>query len=79
VPLTSPKSSPNDVPSGKPLRWADLVPLVGFVVPTVIIGYGFVLPRHGLGGVNELSIGFGTSILAASVTYVLGVRNALRR
>jgi hypothetical protein len=77
VALTNPKSS--QVSSGKRLRLADLVPLVGFIVPTVILGYGFVLPRHGLGGFNELSVGFGTSILAASVTYVLGVRNALRR
>jgi hypothetical protein len=61
------------------LRLVDLVPLAGFVIPTAFIGYGFVLPRHGFGGVNELSIGFGTSILAAAVTYVIGVRNALRR
>ena len=61
------------------LRLVDLVPLAGFVIPTAVIGYGFVLPRHGFGGVNELSIGFGTSILAAAVTYVIGVRNALRR
>jgi hypothetical protein len=58
---------------------ADLIPLAGYVVPTVIIGFGFVLPRHGFGGWNEVSIGFGTSILAASATYVLGVRRALRR
>ena len=63
----------------KTLRLADLVPLLGFVVPTVIIGYGFVLPKHGLSGLNELSLGFGTSILAACGTYVVGVRNALRR
>ena len=62
----------------RPMRPADLVPLLGFVVPTVIIGYGYVLPRHGLGGWNELSIGFGTSILAACATYVIGVRRALR-
>jgi hypothetical protein len=61
------------------LRLADLVPLVGFVVPTVAIGYGFVLPKHGFGGLNELSLGFGTSILAACGTYVLGLRAALRR
>jgi hypothetical protein len=63
----------------KALRLVDLVPLAGFVLSTAIIGYGFVLPRHGFGGLNELSIGFGTSILAAAVTYVIGVRQALRR
>jgi hypothetical protein len=61
------------------VKLSDFVPLAGFVVPTAVIGYGFVLPRHGFGGWNELSIGFGTSIVAAAVTYVIGVRNALRR
>ncbi|MCE9574299.1 MAG: hypothetical protein K8W52_14220 [Deltaproteobacteria bacterium] len=68
--------SPSDAPR---LRPRHLVPLVGFVVPTIAIGYGFVLPRNGMGGVNELSIGFGTTILAASVTYVVGVLAALKR
>lgn len=76
--LTNPTSKTEASP-GRRLRLTDLVPLLGFVVPTAIIGYGFVLPRHGLGGWNELSIGFGTSILAACATYVVGVRNALRR
>jgi hypothetical protein len=55
-----------------------LWPLVGFVVPTVVIGYGFVIPRSSIAGVNELTIGFATTILAACVTYVAGVRAALR-
>jgi hypothetical protein len=77
VALTEPQSSAAS--ARKRLAARDLVPLLGFVLPTAIIGYGFVLPRHGLGGWNELSIGFGTSILAACGTYVVGVRNALRR
>jgi hypothetical protein len=71
--------TPAVTPAGRKLRAADLVPLVGFVVPTVILGYGFVIPRSCIAGVNELTIGFGTSILAACVTYVVGVRQALRR
>jgi hypothetical protein len=55
-----------------------LMPLVGFVLPTVIIGYGFVIPRSCIAGVNELTIGFGTTILGACLTYVMGVRAALR-
>lgn len=51
-------------------------PLIGFVVPTVIIGYGFVIPRSCIAGVNELSVGFGTTILGAVVTYILGLRAA---
>jgi ABC-type Fe3+ transport system permease subunit len=53
-------------------------PLLGFVVPTVIIGYGFVIPRSCIAGVNELTIGFATSILAACVTYWMGIRTVLR-
>jgi hypothetical protein len=74
--VTSPGQPPTRPRS---LRLADLVPLVGFVVPTVAIGYGFVLPKHGFAGLNELSLGFGTSILAACATYVFGLRAALRR
>jgi ABC-type Fe3+ transport system permease subunit len=54
------------------------VPLLGFVVPTVVIGYGFVIPRSPIAGVNELTIGFATTIVGACVTYVVGVRNVLR-
>lgn len=53
-------------------------PLVGFVVPTVVIGYGVVIPRSCIHGVNELSIGFGTTVLGACITYLMGVRAALR-
>ena len=55
-----------------------LIPLVGFVLPTVLIGYGFVIPRSCIAGVNELTVGFVTTILGACVTYVVGVRAALR-
>ncbi len=53
------------------------LPLVGFVVPTLVIGYGFVIPRSCIAGINELSVGFATTILGACVTYVVGVRGAL--
>ncbi|MEO6026463.1 MAG: hypothetical protein ABIR79_06315 [Candidatus Binatia bacterium] len=55
-----------------------LIPLLGFVLPTVLIGYGFVIPRSCIAGVNELTVGFATTILGACVTYVVGVRAALR-
>ena len=54
------------------------MPLLGFVLPTLIIGYGFVIPRSCIHGINELSIGFGTTILGAAATYVAGVRSASR-
>jgi SAM-dependent methyltransferase len=53
------------------------IPLVGFVVPTVVVGYGVVIPRSCIAGVNELSIGFGTTILGAVLTYFAGQRAVL--
>ncbi|HLZ47069.1 MAG TPA: hypothetical protein VKR80_00285 [Candidatus Limnocylindria bacterium] len=53
--------------------------MLGFLLPTIVIGYGIVIPRSCIAGINELTIGFGTTILGAAVTYVLGVRRALQR
>jgi hypothetical protein len=53
-------------------------PLVGFVVPTIAIGYGYVIPKSCIAGVNDLTIGFATSILGACITYVVGIRQVLR-
>ena len=50
---------------------------VPFVLPTVVVGYGFVIPRSCIAGVNELTIGFGTTILGAVLTYVAGQRAVL--
>lgn len=60
------------------MKFRYLVPLVGFVVPTVGIGYGVVIPRSCIAGVNELTIGFATSIIGACVTYIVGVRLVVR-
>lgn len=54
------------------------LPLAGFVVPTVAIGYGVVIPRSCIAGVNDLTIGFAATIVGACVTYVVGLRAALR-
>jgi ABC-type Fe3+ transport system permease subunit len=54
------------------------MPLVGFLVPSLVIGYGFVLPRAGFGGVNEMSIGYAATLIGATITYVIGVRAARR-
>jgi ABC-type Fe3+ transport system permease subunit len=61
----------------RPFTFKHAAPLLGFVVPTVVIGYGFVIPRSCIAGVNELTIGFATTIIGACVTYVLGVRSAV--
>ncbi len=60
------------------MNFRHYLPLVGFVLPTVIVGYGFVIPRSCIAGVNDLTIGFAGSIVGACVTYVLGLRSVLR-
>ncbi len=55
------------------------LPLLGFVVPTVVIGYGVVIPRSCIAGVNELTVGFGTTILGAVFTYIAGQRAVMPR
>jgi hypothetical protein len=52
-------------------------PLLSFVVPTLFIGYGFVIPRSCIAGVNQLSIGFAPTTVAACFSYWAGVRLAL--
>jgi SAM-dependent methyltransferase len=54
------------------------LPLLGFVVPTVVLGYGVVIPRSCIAGVNELTVGFGTTILGAIFTYFAGQRAVTR-
>ncbi|MBI4247282.1 MAG: hypothetical protein HY614_08845 [Candidatus Rokubacteria bacterium] len=53
-------------------------PLLGFVVPTIAIGYGIMIPRSCMAGLNDLTIGFASSILGAVVTYWAGVRTVYR-
>jgi hypothetical protein len=53
-------------------------PLLVFVVPTLVIGFGFVIPRSCIAGVNELTIGFAVTIAGACLTYWLGIVAARR-
>ncbi len=57
----------------------DFYPLIGFVAPTLITGYGIVMPRNGILGINELTVGFASAVLGACVTYAMGLRAAIRR
>ena len=50
------------------------LPLLGFVVPTVVIGYGFVIPRSPIAGFNDLTVGFAATIVGACATYCAGLR-----
>lgn len=53
-------------------------PLLGFVIPTVAIGFGIVIPKSCIAGINDLTIGFATTVAAACVAYWVGIRGALR-
>jgi ABC-type Fe3+ transport system permease subunit len=50
------------------------LPLLGFAVPTVVIGYGFVIPSSCIAGLNELTVGFAATVVGACATYWAGVR-----
>jgi hypothetical protein len=54
------------------------VPLIGFVVPTVVIGYGVVIPRSCIAGWNELTAGFAATVAGACLTYVAGLRVGIK-
>ena len=53
-------------------------PLLGFVVPTVLIGFGVVIPKSCIAGINDLTIGFTVTLVSACVTYWMGLRTVLR-
>ena len=59
------------------MTFRHFIPLILFVVPTVVIGYGFVIPGSCIGGVNEHTIGFAATIAGACATYVAGLKLAL--
>ena len=55
-----------------------LVPLIMFVVPTVVIGYGFVIPNSPIAGLNELTVGFGTTVVGACLPYLTGIQMVIK-
>ncbi len=59
------------------MRLHHYLPLLGFAVPTLVIGYGIVIPGSCIAGVNALSVGFGTTVLGACLAYVAGLRRSL--
>ncbi len=61
------------------MRLKHFYPLVAFLLPTIVIGYGFVIPRSPIAGINQFTIGFGSALLGATIAYWQGVRFALRR
>jgi hypothetical protein len=54
------------------MKLSYLYPLFGFIVPTVVFGYGFVIPRSCIEGINDLTIGFTVTLVSACITYWIG-------
>jgi ABC-type Fe3+ transport system permease subunit len=63
---------------GPRMRLKHFYPLLGFLIPNLVIGYGVVIPRSPIAGVNEQTIGFGMALLGACIAYWQGIRSALR-
>ena len=60
------------------MKLSHFYPLAGFVIPTLVIAYGFVIPNSCIAGWNAQSVGFATTIMGACATYWSGIRLALR-
>ena len=53
-------------------------PLIGHVVITLGIGFGYVIPGSCIAGLTALTFGFVLSVVAACAAYWLGIRIAVR-
>jgi hypothetical protein len=60
-------------------RLALCLPLALHLIPTLAIGYLVVIPQSCIAGVNELTIGFAAANLGFALTYVAGMRLALKQ
>jgi hypothetical protein len=60
------------------LRARGFLPLAGFAIPTIVIGYGLVISRSCIAAANELTLGFASTIAGACVTYWIGLRALAR-
>jgi len=54
------------------------VPLAGHVIPTLVIGFGFVIPGSPIDGVNAYTIGFLSAVLGFIPAYIAGIAIAGR-
>ena len=59
------------------MRASHFYPLMGFAIPSLIVGYGFVIPNSCIAGINTNSVGFGLTILGACTTYWVGLRRVV--
>jgi len=61
------------------VRLSHFYPLLAFLIPTALIGYGVVIPRSPIAGLNQYTIGFGSALLGAAIAYWQGIRIALHK
>jgi hypothetical protein len=60
------------------MRLRYFTPLLGFLLPTIIIGFGVVIPRSCIAGINSLTLGFVSSLAGVSLSYWFGLRLVVR-
>jgi hypothetical protein len=51
-------------------------PLLAHIVPTLLIGYGLVIPNSPIAGLNQYTIGFAFTVAGFVPAYLAGVRIA---
>lgn len=49
------------------------LPLALHVIPTLAIGFGFIIPGSPIDGLNQYTIGFAAAVLGFIPTYVAGL------
>jgi hypothetical protein len=78
--MSTTDADPDTTRSGRRrgLELRHFAPLAGFVLPTVVIGYGVVIPRSCIAGLNELTLGFAATVAGACLTYWAGLRLVAR-
>ncbi len=60
------------------MKFKYTVPLLAFVVPTLVIGYGVIIPNSPIAGLNQLTVGFGATVLGACLTYFAGIHLVMK-
>jgi hypothetical protein len=54
-------------------------PLLAHIAPTLLVGYGLVIPNSPIAGFNEYTIGFAVTVGGFVPTYLAGIRIARRQ
>ena len=71
------RPAPQEAALRSALEWPDHEVAVG-TLDGVVIGYGVVIPRSCIAGLNELTLGFAATLVGACLTYWAGLRLVAR-